>query len=114
VSFDVALLEPARFYEFRYLRPEGAKTYQPGAKRSAAPGAGNRRIPRPERAKQMANCIDEFRVMFRPFRAKNAFIDTIPRALPWADLWLPLQGVGGRAASINVSQGCDGLPVRRR
>jgi hypothetical protein len=55
------------------LRPEGAKTYQPGAERSAAPGAGNRRNPRPARAKQMPNYIREFRALFRLFRAEDAF-----------------------------------------
>ena len=91
-SLDVARFELARLHESQCLRPEGAKTYQPGADRSDAPGAGNRRIPRPERAEQMANRIDELRVLFRPFRATNAPLDSIPRALPWADIWLPLWG----------------------
>ncbi len=39
---DVGLYWPARFHEYRCLRPKGAKTYQPGAERSAAPGAEDR------------------------------------------------------------------------
>ncbi len=65
-------------------------------------GGGNRGIPRPERARQRSDCIDGFYKVFRPFRATNAFLDSIPRALPWADIWLPLRGVGESATSKNV------------
>jgi hypothetical protein len=71
-SSDIAMFEPARFHECHYLRPVGARTYQPGAERNAAPGAGNPTIPRPARAKQMPNYLDEFRMLFRPYRAPDA------------------------------------------
>jgi len=47
-------------------------------------------------------------VLFRPFRAGTSVVyEFVPRAMPWADLWMPLRG-GGKQRNIKKRK--RGLP----
>jgi len=66
------------------LRPEGAKTNQP---RATPWDRGTVGFPRPERAPQ----VPLARLCVAP-SGLAALRVRFPRALPWADMWLPLRG----------------------
>ena len=103
------------------IRPKGAATYQPRAKRSGLP-VDRQGQPRsaalgrvavqdnsPERATQLSTLS-----MFRPFRAgvSDGYNNPGRRharrtrvALPWADIWLPLRGdAASHIESVRVNK----------
>ena len=45
------------------------------------------------------------RLLLPPFQGYRFFRGRLPRALPWADLWLPLRGDGNRATSQDARPG---------
>ena len=88
-----------RFLELRCLTglatktsivcPERAKTYQP---RATPWGRDSIQDLCPERAQQSNGGITAIAELYRPFRAWGCFSNPLPRALPWADMSLPLRG----------------------
>ncbi len=61
-----------------FLRPGGAQIYQPGAERSAAPGARNRNTLALE-GQHKCRANSKIASLFRPFRAEDVFLGRILR-----------------------------------